>query len=434
MADAGPIVAIVGSARKEITGDREAAARKACQELGKELGRAGWRIAVYSADPRFIERDVVAGYGEALKEANPKKIPDNGRQPIECSYPRGVDVAFPEREAWGPYFRDVIDSSTDWEVSFYSSVTKVGGVLLLGGANSALIAGHVGLSCGLPTVAVAEFGGSAQKVWGHLISKPALIEEEDRQVMARWTSDSAKQCIKSLSKQYDRLVAKKAEGQKQVAEWGEKAAYWDQYKADRWVYVRRTLLAACCFLFLLVTFISGLVIEPVDWIYTTVTVLGLCAAGAMGAVARLIWAGTPRPWILAPPILGGLVGFIFSLLYLLPTLHSSASFLTPKVESPPAADAGGAKAGNSVARVKDVPAVRDQYITAIVVAFLAGLAFDSALEQLLRRAQGTTGTVVENAPPSDTGAAAANTGAVQAKGATRGASRSRGNVSPPPGH
>jgi hypothetical protein len=56
-----PIVAIVSSARPQIVGDLEPAAYLAYKELGRELAKAGWHIAVYASDPNFIEAGVVCG-------------------------------------------------------------------------------------------------------------------------------------------------------------------------------------------------------------------------------------------------------------------------------------------------------------------------------------------------------------------------------------
>jgi hypothetical protein len=56
-----PIVAIVSSAHPQIVGDLEPAAYSAYKELGRELAKAGWHIAVYASDPNFIEAGVVCG-------------------------------------------------------------------------------------------------------------------------------------------------------------------------------------------------------------------------------------------------------------------------------------------------------------------------------------------------------------------------------------
>jgi hypothetical protein len=57
-----PIVAVFGSVRSEIVGSKEEEAHTACVELGSELARQGWNIAVYSSDKTFIEADVVQGF------------------------------------------------------------------------------------------------------------------------------------------------------------------------------------------------------------------------------------------------------------------------------------------------------------------------------------------------------------------------------------
>lgn len=397
MENDGPIVAIVGSARAEITANLEADARRACQELGKELARAGWRIAVYSADKTFIEPDFVTGYIAAITEAAPAKPPEDGRQPVVCIYPRGKDVPFPERQNWGPYFRDEVDASQDWEVSFYNSLPKMEGVLLLGGASSTLIAGHVGLTRRMPTVAVAEFGGSAQKVWEYMVSKPTLVDDEGRHAMARWNADSAKKCVASLNRQRKVLLDEWATRERALAALRRKAAAWDKDQDEQPAYKRRLYLAISCLVLFLLMFTLGLVIEPSGKAYTAITVLGLCIAGAMGATVRMLAPGAPQSRIGTTPVLGAVVGLIFSLLYLLPQLIGDAGFLIPTVAPPAALDAGGAKEDPATA-ARAAGAVRVQYLAAILVAVLAGLAFDYAFEQLLKRARERTDEIGRNTP------------------------------------
>ena len=52
------------------------------------------------------------------------------------------EMDIPDRE----YFNEKVDASSDWEVSFYRSLSKVDGLLVLGGGPSTLIAGQIALS------------------------------------------------------------------------------------------------------------------------------------------------------------------------------------------------------------------------------------------------------------------------------------------------
>ena len=196
-----PIIAIVGSIRKGDTINKgmEDAAKLACQELGHKLSDEGFCIAVYSSNPQFIEPHVVSGYvasGKAEKAS------------IVCYYPQGQRLDFDEMKKDDSLFKRVIDSNEDWEISYYRSLAAVDGVLILGGGHSTLITGHIALSRELPTVSIAHFGGEAKKIWGHISSKPGVIEEDDVQAMAAWSSRSAEECVKSLAKQRKRLKDK----------------------------------------------------------------------------------------------------------------------------------------------------------------------------------------------------------------------------------
>ena len=106
-----PSIAIVGSARKEIVGDKEQEVRKACRDVGEALAQAGWRLVVYSSDDQFIEPEVVAGYvasGVVQDES------------IICCYPQKARLQFPEMETNGILFRGEPDASGDWETSFWA--------------------------------------------------------------------------------------------------------------------------------------------------------------------------------------------------------------------------------------------------------------------------------------------------------------------------
>src|SRR6187549_2045962 len=124
------IIAIVGSARKELMNDKENNARKAAQEIGNELAKAGWKIAVYGSNEDFIEYDVVIGYVSSGVN-NPKSI--------ACYYPKGAQVKFEAMNSNPEYFERKPDTSQDWEVSFYRSLRDMDAILLFGGASSTFI-------------------------------------------------------------------------------------------------------------------------------------------------------------------------------------------------------------------------------------------------------------------------------------------------------
>ncbi len=354
-----PIAAIVGSVRNDILGAKETLGRQACEALGGSLAQAGWRIAVFSSDPDDIEADVVKGY-----------IAAGGTAPasIVCYFPRGRTLKFPEEQNYPDAFFRKLDTSVDWKVSFYRTISIVDGIVLVGGANSTKIAGQMALSRDLPIIALEHFGGAGLEVWQSLASKPAFIQDQDLEAMSEWTSKSAERCAASLNGQYERRKKKTQAAEEAVGGLRDKAAKWDEHvvkEADN--KARATLTIIFLVLFVL-SVLMGFIGTIPGVFYTVVAILGLCFAGGFGATVRMISPGAPATRKLISALLGITVGLVFSLLYMLPQLVGGKGFPLPS-------------------EVGITPADRVQFLTALLVAFMAGLGFDYAMEQLLRRAK-----------------------------------------------
>src|SRR6266850_4796532 len=109
-----------------------AGGRAAAQAIGKELARRGHRLAVF--DQTSIEGDVVAGFLSA---------PPEKEQSIEIHYSADSPqrAEFPERKnnALERFFIERPDTSKEWEVSYYRSLGKVDGMLLVGGGPSTMV-------------------------------------------------------------------------------------------------------------------------------------------------------------------------------------------------------------------------------------------------------------------------------------------------------
>lgn len=202
---AGPLIAIVGSvnaARKDYEPllRNVQKAKQAAEDLGRELAIAGYRILVYSSSPNYIECDVVRGYVASRKAEV---------ESIEIHFPQVVGAderpAFVEEENQPHLFKPKQDNHREWQVSFYTSLKAAGGIILLGGAQSALISGLVAQISGIPLVPIATFGGSAQTVWS--LETVTQTSEEYRHLTGsdRWNSDSAANLVKMLGNQRKRL-------------------------------------------------------------------------------------------------------------------------------------------------------------------------------------------------------------------------------------
>src|SRR3954471_23209063 len=112
---ARPSVAIVGSVDESRTFDPpvidHVRARQACEELGRELANAGWDIVVYSSNPSFVEADVVRGYAACSPAVGA----------VHVHAPIGK-ASFEELKDQPELFDVRVDSSRDWEVSYYRSL------------------------------------------------------------------------------------------------------------------------------------------------------------------------------------------------------------------------------------------------------------------------------------------------------------------------
>ena len=160
-------------------------AKAAAEALGAQIARQGWRLAMYSPGTRFIEGDVLRGY---LNSAPPKP------RSVVVHYPTGW-TGFPEF----PEFReqpDVFDlrqdSSKNWEISYYRSISQVDGMFLIGGGQATLIAGTIAIAFGIPLVALPGYGGKALEVWQSLKAETDLTEDQVNSMARKFSNPSLK--------------------------------------------------------------------------------------------------------------------------------------------------------------------------------------------------------------------------------------------------
>ncbi|AEW00102.1 hypothetical protein A4D02_28790 [Niastella koreensis] len=365
-----PIVAVVGSARREIMTNAELQARKAAEDIGAELARRGWSLAVYGSMPDYIEHDVVKGY-LTVKEIKDKSI--------VCIYPSEMVIDFDGLNDHPNCFDLQPDTSADWEMSFYRSLFQMDGILLLGGKQSALIAGQISLSCDLPIVAVGRFPGAAQKIWReHLSKKPGSISDEDLQIMGRWDGASPVDLVRSLTNQYEKAVERKKKEKELGEDIRKKAQLYDEQLTSAKKAKKQVILALVFLIVFLACFILGLVVNWSDGRYVALCVIGLGLAGGMGATIRLLAPKPPKTLnIFTGPLLGVLVGLMFAIIYLIPQSIQKTGFLFPE----------------SYAKT-DFTALRVQFVCAMVVSVLAGLAFDYSLQQLIKKGQSDPGKML----------------------------------------
>jgi hypothetical protein len=295
--------------------------------------------------PQFIEAHVVRGY-VAAGTAAPGSI--------EVRFPDGSEAArFPEYETHAAAFRFQPDTSRDWEVSFYRSLNDADGLLLLGGGRSTLIGGLVAIGLGLPTVAVATFGGNARKVWSLLGRENELLTEADHAAMAppAWDDTSARRMVEGL------LAQQRRQAEAQAARRREEAA-----EARR--RVRDATLVIGLFVAVMATVSLGLRgFEPGLLAIYVVVLMTPLLAGAAGATVKTVFEPDPDRSATVVAALGLAAGGISALLFLLSQLAATPDLLN--ASNPEAADRA-----------------RNLTLFGAGIGFVAGFTFESVYRKL----------------------------------------------------
>jgi len=100
-------------------------------------------------------------------------------------------VPFAEEKSRPELFNRVADSSGTWEVSFYRSLADADGLVLIGGANSTVIAGQVAIGARVPVLALLTTGGASETVWRTIAPGNDLPSGNEHARMADDPSDTA---------------------------------------------------------------------------------------------------------------------------------------------------------------------------------------------------------------------------------------------------
>ncbi len=190
---ARPVVAIVGSVEPGRSYSPELkqpeSASAACRELGRQLALAGYDLAVFSAKPKYVERDVVHGY--AQEEGS-----------VFAHVPRHRDADFGLPQGSPAAVHTVRDTGPEWEVSFYRTLLTCDALLLVGGGQSTRVAGVIALSQRIPLLPVAAFGGGASQVWVNLDKVRNDTTDDDITLLGQdWRPDSARRLVECLDGQ-----------------------------------------------------------------------------------------------------------------------------------------------------------------------------------------------------------------------------------------
>lgn len=319
-------------------------ARDTAKMLGAELAKAGFGLVVYFSNDESLEPHVVSGYVAAQK---------SGKALIRVRYAESQDgtVLFPEQASRSELFEPVIFPGQDWEAPFYRSLVeedRVNAVLLVAGATSTLIAGHIAVARRLPTLAWDQFGGSARVIWRQLAQRAS----GDYPSAA---SHSAKDLIAKLKTECEE-AAQRRDATK------ERDRFYSAVTSQR----NQALYAGGAFVILAAALSVGLSCNSAQF-YPFIMLAGLISGGATGALVRLVLWGPRENDARISLLLGGVAGFAVGLAYLIPQWLGAPSLWD--------ASATGISSTQKI-----------QLACAILSALPAGIGFDTVLSRLQKQA------------------------------------------------
>jgi hypothetical protein len=322
-------------------------AKNLAKEIGASLAAASMGLVVYFSSDESLETHVVGGYVKALPAGA-------GAGSIRVRYAQSQRnaVKFVEQTTRQDVFELNLFPSDDWEAPFYRSLAAADGVdavLLMAGARSTLIAGQIALARPLPILAVDKFDGAAGTIRSELAIK-------DRDYPSA-TTHSVTQMVAWLKNKCDVQAEQRAQAR------AKESRYLKGISQQK-----KAFYAAAAFLALLVTFFFGFGQPPEPKFYGVLTLAGLIAAGATGALIRsLIW-GAEETAPLTSLLLGGVAGFVAGLAYLVPQYVGKYGVLDPAVTKVEATD-------------------KIQFVSSALVAISAGVGFDTIFTRLRKQAE-----------------------------------------------
>ncbi len=206
-----PLIAIVGGADPqrntlvpEAGGYRPPVdvevANQMARAIGTELAQRGYRILVYHGGAAFIEARAVEGFVGANPALEHSIIV---RQPL-----MGQPSLFTSETTHAKLFSRRVDTSDEWEVSFYRSLVDSDGVVLIGGGYSTFTAGQVAIGSRIPILALEKSGGSARSVWRSLSPDVDLPSTDEHARMAHLPAEeTVRDWVNSLDAQRRRRNA-----------------------------------------------------------------------------------------------------------------------------------------------------------------------------------------------------------------------------------
>lgn len=322
-------------------------ARDYAQQLGAALAEAGFGLVVYFSNDQSLEPHVVRGFVAALPA-------DESTMCIDVRYSEAQrgQVVFPEQTSHPKLFQEDTFPGPNWEAPFYRSLAardSVDAVLLMAGGQSTLNAGQVAVGRGLPLLAIDKFVGAAQVLRTELATRisgyPSSQGSKPAQLAAWLREQQSKEALRLQEIRAREAELARMVGQRRGATWFGMA-----------------LIA------LLGTLGFGLlgVDSPRPFLVTMGA--ALISAGATGALVRGLTTTTVALEPRLASLLGVAAGLVVGLAYLIPQFIGAHELLDP---------------GASVVKGTD----RIQFLSVTLIAFTAGIGFDTIFRRMLQEAE-----------------------------------------------
>ncbi len=323
-------------------------AREYAQSLGRSLAESGFGLVVYFSDDKSLEPHVVSGFVSALSADESIPCID-----VRYSEAQSGQVKFKEQNTRPKIFNEENPfPGNNWEAPFYRSLAARDGVqaaVLMAGGQSTLNAGQVAVGRGLPLLAIDKYPGSAK-----------ILRTELATRITGYPSSQAlnpSQLVTWLRNEY----LKEAERIRQECERERKFASMTSQK-------RGTIWFAIALIVLLATLGFGLsVVDNPRW-FVAIMGVALVSAGATGSLLRGLITTSMMLEPRLASLLGVAAGLVVGLAYLIPQLIGTPQLLEPTA---------------SVVKATD----KIQFLSVSLVAFTAGIGFDTIFRRMLQEAE-----------------------------------------------
>jgi len=322
-------------------------AREYAKLLGRALAEGGFGLVVYFSNDKSLEPHVVSGFVAALPPAVSASCID-----VRYSEAQLGQVRFIEQDTQPELFHEDPFPGRNWEAPFYRSLAardSLQAALLMAGGESTLNAGQVAVGRGLPLLAIDKYPGSARTLRTELATR--INGYPSSQGM------SPSQMIDWLREQHMKETERIRQESERVRQF---ARMTSQRRGEAWFAIALVALLA----------MLGLGVLGVDsprWFVATMFG-ALVSAGATGALARGLTTTTMKLEPRLASLLGLVAGLVVGLAYLIPQLIGAPQLLEPNA---------------SVVKATD----KIQLLSVALVAFTAGIGFDTIFRRMLQEAE-----------------------------------------------